>query len=58
MWYAGEKLETRSISMTIDAMFTQFPCLTTDRLLLRQIQLTDAEALFAIFFDNLSKIQI
>jgi [ribosomal protein S5]-alanine N-acetyltransferase len=37
--------------MTIDAMFTQFPCLTTDRLLLRQIQLTDAEALFAIFSD-------
>src|SRR5260221_12207083 len=38
--------------MTIDAMFTQFPCLTTDRLLLRQIQLTDAETLFAIFSDE------
>lgn len=37
--------------MTIDGMFTQFPCLTTDRLLLRRIQLTDAEALFAIFSD-------
>jgi [ribosomal protein S5]-alanine N-acetyltransferase len=38
--------------MAIDAMFTQFPCLTTNRLQLRQIQLTDAEALFATFSDE------
>jgi ribosomal-protein-alanine N-acetyltransferase len=38
--------------MDIHAMFTQFPCLTTDRLLLRQIQPTDAEALFATFSDE------
>jgi [ribosomal protein S5]-alanine N-acetyltransferase len=37
--------------MSIDAMFTQFPRLTTDRLLLRQIQPNDAEALFTIFSD-------
>lgn len=34
--------------MTIDAAFTHFPTLTTNRLQLRQIQPTDAEALFAI----------
>jgi [ribosomal protein S5]-alanine N-acetyltransferase len=38
--------------MTIDAAFTHFPSLTTKRLLLRQIQLEDAEALFAIFSDE------
>ena len=38
--------------MTIDAMFTQFPRLKTDRLLLRQIQLNDAEALFSTFSDE------
>lgn len=38
--------------MTIDAMFTHFPTLTTDRLLLRQIQPADAEDLFAIFSDE------
>ena len=38
--------------MTIDAMFTQFPQLTTDRLLLRRIQSGDAEALFATFSDE------
>jgi ribosomal-protein-alanine N-acetyltransferase len=43
---------TRSTFMSIDAMFTPFPCLTTDRLLLRHIQPNDAEALFAIFSDE------
>jgi ribosomal-protein-alanine N-acetyltransferase len=38
--------------MTIDASFTTFPCLTTNRLLLRQIQPEDAEALFATFSDE------
>jgi RimJ/RimL family protein N-acetyltransferase len=38
--------------MTIDAAFTQFPSLTTNRLLLRQIQPHDAEALFAILSDE------
>jgi [ribosomal protein S5]-alanine N-acetyltransferase len=38
--------------MSIDAMFTQFPCLNTDRLLLRQIQPNDVEALYAIFSDE------
>lgn len=38
--------------MAIDAMFRQFPSLTTDRLLLRQIQLDDVEALFATFSDE------
>ncbi len=38
--------------MTIEAAFTTFPILTTDRLLLRQIQPGDAEALFAIFSDE------
>lgn len=37
--------------MTIDAAFTHFPFLTTNRLHLRQIQLTDAEAIFAIKSD-------
>jgi ribosomal-protein-alanine N-acetyltransferase len=36
----------------IDTMFTQFPSLTTDRLHLRQIQPSDAEALFATFSDK------
>ena len=38
--------------MTIDAAFTHFPTLTTSRLLLRQIQPSDAEALFAILSDE------
>jgi len=38
--------------MTIDAAFTHFPSLTTNRLQLRQIQPTDAEALFATFSDE------
>jgi [ribosomal protein S5]-alanine N-acetyltransferase len=38
--------------MTIDAAFTHFPVLTTKRLLLRQIQPGDAEALFAILSDQ------
>jgi ribosomal-protein-alanine N-acetyltransferase len=38
--------------MTGDTAFTHFPCLTTKRLLLRQIQPNDAEALFAIFSDE------
>lgn len=38
--------------MTIDAAFTHFPTLTTDRLHLRQIQATDAEAIFAIRSDR------
>jgi ribosomal-protein-alanine N-acetyltransferase len=38
--------------MTIDAAFTYFPFLTTSRLHLRQIQPTDAEALFAIKSDQ------
>jgi [ribosomal protein S5]-alanine N-acetyltransferase len=38
-------------SMTIDAAFTHFPSLTTERLHLRQIQPTDAEAFFAIRSD-------
>ena len=38
--------------MTIDAAFTHFPSLTTNRLLLRQIQPHDAEALFAILSDE------
>ena len=37
--------------MSIDAAFTHFPTLTTKRLLLRQIQPRDAEALFAILSD-------
>jgi ribosomal-protein-alanine N-acetyltransferase len=38
--------------MTIDAAFTHFPSLTTNRLQLRQIQLNDVEALFATFSDE------
>ena len=38
--------------MTIDTAFTHFPSLNTDRMLLRQIQLDDAEALFAILSDE------
>ena len=38
--------------MSIDAAFNQFPSLTTNRLLLRQIQPYDAEALFAILSDQ------
>lgn len=38
--------------MSIDAAFTDFPSLTTNRLFLRQIQPEDAEALFAIFSDK------
>jgi ribosomal-protein-alanine N-acetyltransferase len=38
--------------MTIDTAFTRFPSLTTTRLHLRQIQTTDAEALFAIKSDE------
>jgi ribosomal-protein-alanine N-acetyltransferase len=37
--------------MSIDSAFTQFPSLTTHRLLLRQIRPDDVEALFAIFSD-------
>lgn len=37
--------------MTIDAAFTHFPTLSTNRLHLRQIQSTDAEAIFAIKSD-------
>lgn len=38
--------------MSIDEAFTRFPCFTTSRLLLRQIQQTDAEALFATLSDE------
>ncbi|MDB5074422.1 MAG: N-acetyltransferase [Chloroflexi bacterium] len=38
--------------MAFDAAFTHFPRLTTDRLLLREIQPGDAEAIFAIFSDE------
>ncbi|HLJ32774.1 MAG TPA: GNAT family N-acetyltransferase, partial [Ktedonobacteraceae bacterium] len=37
--------------MTIDAAFTNFPTLTTNRLHLRQLRSTDAEALFALKSD-------
>jgi ribosomal-protein-alanine N-acetyltransferase len=37
--------------MAIDTAFTHFPRLTIDRLVLRAIQLGDAEALFPIFSD-------
>jgi len=37
--------------MAIDAAFTHFPRLTTDRLVLRAIQPDDAEALFPVFSD-------
>jgi ribosomal-protein-alanine N-acetyltransferase len=38
--------------MTIEAAFTDFPTLTTSRLLLRQIQPQDAEALFTVLSDE------
>jgi [ribosomal protein S5]-alanine N-acetyltransferase len=38
--------------MTIDAAFTHFPSLVTNRLQLRQIQPKDAEAIFATFSDE------
>jgi ribosomal-protein-alanine N-acetyltransferase len=38
--------------MTIDAAFTGFPLLTTNRLFLRQIQPTDAEDFFTTFSDE------
>ena len=38
--------------MTIDAAFTGFPSLTTNRLLLRQIQPADAEDLYVTFSDE------
>ena len=38
--------------MSIDTAFTHFPVLTTSRLHLRQIQPTDAEAIFAIRSDR------
>jgi ribosomal-protein-alanine N-acetyltransferase len=38
--------------MSIDSAFTQFPSLTTNRLLLRQIRPDDGDALFAIFSDH------
>jgi ribosomal-protein-alanine N-acetyltransferase len=44
-------LAQRSIFVTIDAAFSNFPSLTTNRLHLRQIELEDAEALFAILSD-------
>jgi ribosomal-protein-alanine N-acetyltransferase len=37
---------------TIEAAFTRFPSLTTNRLLLRQLRSTDVEALFAIRSDR------
>lgn len=37
--------------MTADTAFAHFPALNTDRLHLRQVELTDAEALFAIKSD-------
>jgi len=42
----------RRLAMSLDAAFTNFPSLTTNRLHLRQIQPTDAEALFAIRSDR------
>ncbi|HEU0027457.1 MAG TPA: GNAT family N-acetyltransferase [Ktedonobacterales bacterium] len=38
--------------MAIDRAFTEFPVLTTERLLLRRFQPDDAEALFAILSDE------
>src|SRR5216684_718860 len=45
-------IQKRSCCMTIDAAFTGFPSLTTNRLFLRQIQPTDTEDLFATFSDE------
>jgi ribosomal-protein-alanine N-acetyltransferase len=39
------------ISMPVDEFFSHFPTLTTPRLLLRQIEMSDAEALFPTFSD-------
>lgn len=38
--------------MSIETVFTSFPRLETERLILRQIQLSDAEAVFATFSDE------
>jgi [ribosomal protein S5]-alanine N-acetyltransferase len=38
--------------MTIEALFTNFPRIETERLILRQIQAGDADALFALFSDG------
>lgn len=38
--------------MTIEEIFTHFPQIETERLILRQIQISDAEAMFAIFSDE------
>lgn len=38
--------------MTIETIFTQFPSIETERLILRQITTRDAEALFAFFSDE------
>ncbi len=38
--------------MTIDAAFMHFPCLTTNRLQLRQIQVSDAQDIFARLSDE------
>src|SRR5579864_5373540 len=38
--------------MTIDEMFERFPRIETPHLILRQIELRDAEALFATFSDE------
>src|SRR5712691_4886875 len=40
------------ISMRVDEFFSHFPTLTTQRLLLRQIEMSDAEALFATHSDE------
>jgi RimJ/RimL family protein N-acetyltransferase len=47
-----QRVFTEELCMTIDAAFTHFPSLTTNRLFLRQIQPQDAEALFATFSDE------
>src|SRR5258708_4472027 len=44
--------ESQGVFMTIEAAFTRFPSLTTNRLRLRQIQPEDAEAIFATFSDE------
>ncbi len=38
--------------MAIDDIFTHFPRIETDRLILRQIQASDAQALFAFYSDE------
>src|SRR5215203_1961583 len=38
--------------MSIESAFTQFPTLSTPRLLLRQIRSTDANAIFEVFSDQ------